>query len=46
MSVYAFILCVFSCVYVAALRRTDHSAKESYLLCKKDYETEEKARAQ
>jgi hypothetical protein len=35
------------CVYsVAALRRADHSSKESYRLCKKDYETEEEARAQ
>jgi hypothetical protein len=29
---------VLSCVLVAALRRTDHSSKESYRLCKKDYE--------
>jgi TolB-like protein len=28
------------------LLRTDHSSKESYHLCKKDYETEEEARAQ
>jgi hypothetical protein len=28
------------------LRRADHSSKESYRLCKKDYETEEEARAQ
>jgi hypothetical protein len=28
------------------LRRVDHSSKESYRLCKKDYETEEEARAQ
>jgi hypothetical protein len=34
------------CVSVAALRRADHSSKESYRLCKKDYETEEEARAQ
>jgi hypothetical protein len=33
-------------VKVAALRRADHSSKESYRLCKKDYETEEEARAQ
>jgi hypothetical protein len=44
-------LCVFSvfmlfCVHVAALRRADHSSKESYRLCKKDYDTEEEARAQ
>jgi hypothetical protein len=35
-----------SCVYVAVLRRADHSSKESDRLCKKDYETEEEARAQ
>jgi hypothetical protein len=34
------------CVYVVALRRADHSSKESYRLCKKDYETEEEVRAQ
>jgi hypothetical protein len=33
-------------VSVAALRRDDHSSKESYRLCKKDYETEEEARTQ
>jgi hypothetical protein len=27
------------------LRRADHTSKESYRLCKKDYETEEEARA-
>jgi hypothetical protein len=37
---------VLSCIYVAALRRADHSSKESYRLCKKDYEIEEVARAQ
>jgi hypothetical protein len=37
---------VLSCVYVAALRQADHSSKESYRLCKKDYETEEEAKAQ
>jgi hypothetical protein len=37
---------VFSCVQVAALRRADHSSKESYRLCKTDYETEEEVRAQ
>jgi hypothetical protein len=31
--------------YVAALRRADHSSKESYHLHKKDYETEEDTRA-
>jgi hypothetical protein len=44
-------VCVYSvfvlfCVYVAAFRRADPPSKESYRLCKKDYETEEKARAQ
>jgi hypothetical protein len=34
-------LFVLTCVQVAALRRTDHSSKESYRLCKKDYATEE-----
>jgi hypothetical protein len=39
------ILCVYSvfllfCVQVAALRRADHSSRESYRLCKKDYEIE------
>jgi hypothetical protein len=28
------------------LRQAEHSSKESYRLCKKDYETEEEARAQ
>jgi hypothetical protein len=28
------------------LRRADHSSKESYCLCKKEYENEEEARAQ
>jgi hypothetical protein len=37
---------VLSCVKVAALRRADHSSKESYRLYKKDYETEEEVRAQ
>jgi hypothetical protein len=31
---------------MAALRRADHSSNEPYRLCKKDYETEEEARAQ
>jgi hypothetical protein len=30
--VYAFILFMLSCVQVAALRRADHSSKESYRL--------------
>jgi hypothetical protein len=33
-------------MYVAALRRADHPSKESYRVCKKDYETEEDARVQ
>jgi hypothetical protein len=37
---------VLSCVQVAALRRADHSSKESYRLFKKDYKIEEEARAQ
>jgi hypothetical protein len=28
------------------LRRADHSSKESYRLCKRDYETAEETRAQ
>jgi hypothetical protein len=41
-------VCVYSvfvipCVQVAALRRADHSSKESYRLCKKDYKTEDEA---
>jgi hypothetical protein len=40
-------LCVrVFCVNVESLRRADHSSKESYRMCKKDYGTEEKARAQ
>jgi hypothetical protein len=40
-------VCIYSVlVQVAALRPVDHSSKESYRLCKKDYETEEEARAQ
>jgi hypothetical protein len=37
---------VLSCAQVAALRRADHSSKESYRRCKKDYRTEKEARAQ
>jgi hypothetical protein len=33
------------CVYVAALRRVDHSSEVSYWLCTKYYVTEEEARA-
>jgi hypothetical protein len=40
---YVFVL---SRVLVAALRLAHHSSKESYCLCKNDYETEEKARVQ
>jgi hypothetical protein len=39
-----FFVCIILCV--GALRRADHSLKESYCLCKKDYETEEEARVQ
>jgi hypothetical protein len=46
MSVCVYSVYVLSCVYVAALRRADHSSKESYRLFKKDYETEEEVRAQ
>jgi hypothetical protein len=46
MSVCIYYVFVLSCVQVAALRWADHSSKESYRLCKKDYETEEEARAQ
>jgi hypothetical protein len=42
-------LCVYYvfvfCVWVEALQRADRSSKESYRLCKKDYETEEEVRA-
>jgi hypothetical protein len=44
MFVCVHLFCV--CGQVAALRRADHSPKESYRLCKKDYETEEETRAQ
>jgi hypothetical protein len=37
---------VLSCVQVAALQRADPPSKESYRLCKKDYESEEEARVQ
>jgi hypothetical protein len=48
MDVYVCVYSVFVLAfgYVAALRRTDHSSKEFYRLCRKDYETEEEARAQ
>jgi hypothetical protein len=46
MSVFAFILFVLFCVYEEALRWADPPCKESCRLCKKDYETEEEARAQ
>jgi hypothetical protein len=36
---------VLSCVWIEALRRADHSSKESYRLYKKDYETEGETRA-
>jgi hypothetical protein len=34
---------MLSYVQIAALRRADHSSKESYLLFENDYETEEEA---
>jgi hypothetical protein len=37
---------VLSYVQIAALRRADPLSKESYRLYKKDYETEEEAKAQ
>jgi hypothetical protein len=37
---------VLSCVQVTALRQAVPPSKESYRLCKKDYENEEEARAQ
>jgi hypothetical protein len=46
MSVCVYSVFVLSCVQAAALRRADHSSKESYRLCKKDYGTVEEARAQ
>jgi hypothetical protein len=46
MSMCAFILCLLSCVLVAALRRADLSCKSPTVCAKKDYETEEEARAQ
>jgi hypothetical protein len=46
MSVCVYSAFALSCVQVAALRRADHLSKESYRLRKKDYETEEEARAQ
>jgi hypothetical protein len=46
MSVCPFVLFVLSYVQVAVLRRADDSSKESYRLCKTDYETEVEARAQ
>jgi hypothetical protein len=44
MDVCVFVYSVFllSCVRAAAFRRAEHSSKESYRLCIKDYETEEK----
>jgi hypothetical protein len=46
MSVCVYSVSVLSCVQVAALRRADPQSKESYHLCKKDYENEVEARAQ
>jgi hypothetical protein len=36
---------MLSCVQVVALRRADPLSKESYRLCKKNYVTEEEAKA-
>jgi hypothetical protein len=44
--VYVYFVFVLFCVWVVALRRDDHSSKDSYYLCKTDYETEEVATAQ
>jgi hypothetical protein len=46
MSVCVYSVFVLSCVCVTASRPADHSSKESYCLCKKDYEAEEEARVQ
>jgi hypothetical protein len=46
MDVCVCVYSVLSCLLVAALRRADHSSKESYRPCKKDYETDEEDRAQ
>jgi hypothetical protein len=43
-SVYSVFM--LSCVYVVALRWADSPSKESHCLCKKDYETEDEAKAQ
>jgi hypothetical protein len=44
-------VCVYSvfalsCMWVTDLQRANHSSKDSYRLCKKDYETEEEVLAQ
>jgi hypothetical protein len=48
MDVYVCVYSVFVlfCVQVTVLWRADRSSKESYRLCKKDYETEEEVGAQ
>jgi hypothetical protein len=46
MSVCVYSVFLLTCAQVTALRPADYSSKESYCLCKKDYETEEVARAQ
>jgi hypothetical protein len=46
MNVCVYSVFVLSCVQIAALWRANHSSKESYRLCKKDYESEEEARVQ
>jgi hypothetical protein len=46
MSVCVYSVFMLPCVQALALCQADHSSKESYSLCKKDYETEEEARTQ
>jgi hypothetical protein len=46
MSVCVYSVFLLSCVHVAALRRADDSSKETYRLCKNDYEIEGEATAQ
>jgi hypothetical protein len=38
-------VCVYFVFVLSCVRRADHSSKESYRLCKVDYDTEEEARA-
>jgi hypothetical protein len=46
MFVYAFILFLCLSYLGNGLTKADNSSKESYRLCKKDYNTEEEARSQ